>query len=124
MFPLTENGREASPESVITGAAMPPSASVAEGRFTGALDVELAATDVVLGKSLEVIGTAAKIGVAVAEGGSMKTVLVTTSQVELAMLATAVGVGSTKIVLVTTEHSLSAGLVTSASFPPKVVETA
>lgn len=97
MLPLTANGRVASPESVISGAAIPPSAALL-GREIGELDVEDAMAIVEFAKGFEsTIGEATgMIGVAVAEGGSMKTVLVTTA------------------------HWLAAGCVAMASAPPKV----
>lgn len=119
VLPFTANGREASPESVISGAAMPPRAALV-GRLTAAVDVALVRATVELGKSFELrIGDAAAItGVAVADGGSMKTVEVTTSQ---ELIAAAVGAGgSMNTVFVTTAHSLSAGLVAIASAPPRV----
>jgi len=119
VLPLTANGREASPESVISGAAMPPRAALV-CRLTGALEVALAIAIVELGKSFELTieDAAATIGVAVADGGSMNTVEVTTSQ---ELIAAAVGAGgSIKIVFVTTAHSFSAGLVAIASAPPRV----
>lgn len=117
---MTAKGRVASPESVIAGAAIPPRAAL-DDRLTGVLDVELATAIVALGKSFVVrIGEAAAMtGVAVAEGGSINTVEVTTSQVELTAAAVGAG-GSMKTVLVTTAHSLSAGFVARASTPPKV----
>lgn len=116
---MTANGRLASPESAISGATISPRAALV-GKLTGVMEAELATAMVVLGKSFEErIVEVATIGVAVAEGESMKTVDVTTSQIELRAAAVGAG-GSMKTVFVTTAHSLSAGPVATASTPPKV----
>jgi len=107
-LPLTSNGLVESPESVIAGAAIPPSA---EGSATGlmavreAVEVEegrIEEPDVVEGDEDWIAASG------VADGSSTKTVLVTREQVKLAsMFATPVGAGASTVTkFVEIEHRL------------------
>lgn len=122
MLPLTRNGRVASPESVMAGAAIPPSAeALAVWTVDAAEAVPLAAatsTFAATGWTVTVTGgrevhevASARTAAAVVAGSSTKIVLVTMAHVDavsIAATARAVVVGSsTKMVLVTTEQMLS-----------------
>jgi len=123
VLPLTRNGRVASPESVMAGAAIPPRAeasavwtveaaeAVPLAALTSAATAATGVTVTVVGGREEHDVESARTAAAVVAGSSTKTVLVTTAHVEAvwtAATARAVVVGSsTKTVLVTTEQTLS-----------------